>query len=285
MTEEENETVTYSRPKDEGEVDRRRFAGIMGVAGTVAMIALISFFSIGMVGAALGVGIGGFVADFENVNYNDTTVGGTADAAIDPVLGTQAACQNAPQIEASLSGTAELTGNVSFFKDLPLPGVFNTNQMARVGIVAQSGGSPIQADDLDLRLTALEADSLSLSNATIQEFGPGDYNATGNTSARASYAPSGQGSSAFDTTANPEQTPEFGIDARNFSVTNGVAAAHQVSLSSISLSNLDLYVAIDEKADFGGGTGPGPVERVVEPDNRTCSALAAASAPDLNSVN
>jgi len=256
----------------------------MGVAGTAAMIALISFFSIGMVGAALGVGIGGFVADFEQVNYNDTTVGSTADASIYPVLGTQAACQNAPQIEASLSGTAELTGNVSFFKDLPLPDVFANDRMARVGIVAQSGADPIEADDLDLRLTALEADTLSLSNATIQEFGPDDYNGPSgnNNSAVDSYAPSGSG--VVDGTGNATETPEFGIDARNFSVTNGVAATHQVSLSSISLSNLDLYVAIDEKSDFGS-TGPGPVERVVEPTNRTCTSLADASAPELNSVN
>jgi hypothetical protein len=283
MTEEEKETVTYTRPKDEGKVDKRRFAGILGLASTVMMIGLISFFSIGMVGAALGVGIGGFVADFEKVNYNDTTVGSTANAQIYPVLGTQAACENAPQIEASLEGTAELAGNVSFFKDLPLPSTnFTTARMARVGIVASSGANPIQATDLDLRLSALEAQSLELTDADIKEFGPSSYDVAGN--AEDSYAPSGAG--VLDGTGNTTETPEFGIDARNFSVTNGVAATHQVSLSSISLSNLDLFVAIDDKSDFGGGTGPGPVERVVEPSNRTCASLAQVSSSDnINDLN
>ena len=91
MTDEEKEKVTYTRPKDEGEVDSRRLAAVIGAAGTVATIALISMFSIGMVGAALGVGIGGFVANFEQVTYNDSTTSGSPNAQIYPVLGAQAA--------------------------------------------------------------------------------------------------------------------------------------------------------------------------------------------------
>jgi hypothetical protein len=285
MTDEEKEKVTYTRPKDEGEVDKRRFAGIMGVAGTVAMIALISFFSIGMVGAALGVGIGGFVANFEQVTYNNNTVqaaspGDNADAQIYPVLGAQAACGNAPQLEASLAGQANISGGVEFFKDLPLPSSvgFSTNEFARVSIIGASpSGQNITIKDLDLRLTALETPELALSGAEIKEFGPNSYN-NGNDSAFDSYAPSGSGDvTGSGSVAN---TPEFGIEANSFVLPDGgTAATHQVSFQQISLTNLDLAVNIIDNSTYTA-SDTGPVPRVVDPTSRDCGSLADESGPD-----
>ncbi len=279
MTDEEKEKVTYTRPKDEGEVDKRRFAGIMGVAGTVAMIALISFFSIGMVGAALGVGIGGFVANFEQVTYNDSTATSTPtpNAQIYPVLGAQAACDSAPQLEASLTGKANISGGVEFFKDLPLPGSggdgFDSTSFARISIIGSAPDSnPITIDNHDLRLTALESPELKLADANIREFGPGDYD--NGTTPKASYAPSGQGTVGSNAGGTTSNTPEFGINASSFVLPQGgTAAAHQVSFQSISLTNLDLAVNIINNSS--PATGPTP--RVVDPGQRTCGALGDES--------
>jgi hypothetical protein len=279
MTDEEKDKVTYTRPKDEGEVDKRRFAGIMGVAGTAVMIALISFFSIGMVGAAIGVGIGGFVANFENVSYNDD------NAQIYPVLGAQAACDNAPQLEASLTGQATLFNGVEFFKDLPLPGnqFGDGDEFARISIVASGGSDGISVNNLDLRLTALETPNLSLTNANIKEFSPSDYdNSTGSSSLDSYVAPGQTGAvnrtpGDTGTGASQSETPEFGITANSFNLPDGgTAAAHQVSFESISLQDLDLFVQI---LDEGANNNPsnGSIERVVNPSERNCEALAAVS--------
>ena len=53
-----------------GSVSRTRFAAVFGAASTVVVIAGVSFFSIGMVlGSSLGPGLGGFVAQVDNVSY------------------------------------------------------------------------------------------------------------------------------------------------------------------------------------------------------------------------
>lgn len=275
MTDKEQEQkVTYTRPKDEGEVDKRRFAAIMGAAGTATVIALITFFSVGMVGAAMGVGIGGFVANFEEVSYND------GNASIYPVLGSQAACENAPQIEASLGGDATLIGGVEFFKDLPLPSssTFGNDRFARVSIVGNGSNGGITVTDLDLRITALETPTLNLTDADIKEFDPTEYNTTADDAA-ASYAPSGEGvvNSSATGFSNATRVPEFGIEANSFNLPKGgTAATHQVSLGSIDLDDLNLFVQILNESE-NTGTSNGSVARVVNPSDRTCQALAQAS--------
>ena len=270
---EPEDKVTYTRPKDEGEVDKRRLAAVMGAAGTATMIALITFFSIGMVGAAMGVGIGGFVANFENVSYNDN------NAEIYPVIGSNAACDDAPQLEASLGGEANLYGGVEFFKDLPLPDAFSGPQdFARITIVGTGGTDGIKVTDLDLRLTALETQTLNLSGADIQEFGPDDYGTTDNsTTADGSYVTPGS-PDVLDTPDNgssQQNTAEFGIAADSFNLPNGgTAAVHQVSLGQISLQDVNIAVQIlNESQD----TDNGPVTRVVNMDERSCEGLAEAS--------
>ena len=252
----------YEHPP--GSVSRRRFAAVFGVASAFVVVAGVTFFGVGMVlGASLGPGIGGFIAQFDNVSYTE------GDADIYPVLGAHAACDDAPQLEANLNGTTLLDGGVTFYKDLPLPDTsFSPDQIARVSIVADSGGSPTEVTDLNLRLTALSADSIELGNTKIREFGPDSYEDTGD--ANDSFAPVGDGS--LDPTADASRVPEFGIDAETFVLPKGgTAAAHQVSLGSISLRNLDLFVVIDDESDLSS-----PATRVVEPGNRTCTSLANA---------
>ena len=243
-----------------GSVSRKRFAAAFGVASSLVVIAGVTFFGVGMVlGASIGPGIGGFVAQFDNVSYTQ----GKAD--IYPVVAAHPACEDAPQLEANLDGKTYLNGGVTFYKDMPLPDSFAANEIARISIVADSGASPTEVTDLNLRLTALNADRLKLGNTTLREFGPNQYD-TGD--ANDSFAPTGNAS--LDPTSPASEVPEYGIDAETFVLPDGgVAAAHQVTLGSISLRNLDLFVAIDNESNLSR-----PAPRVVEPDNRTCAALA-----------
>jgi hypothetical protein len=274
-----NGTLVVTYREDEGEVDKRRLAGILGAATTVMMLLLVITLSLGMVGAAMGVGIGGFVANF-----------GTVDAdggVIYPVVGEQAACDNAPQLEASLSGTATVDRYVEFYKDLPIPSDLSLNNQdhVRISILSNLSSSNVTAQNLDLRLTALEAEDLVLGDndtttpkATIQEFGPNQYNYTtsGTNEANASYAPTGAGQNALN--GSPAtQTPEFGINASTgFSLKNGTAAAHQVAFQQISLPQVDVAVNFINSS-FNGDSNSGPASRVINPGERTCSALANAS--------
>lgn len=245
-----------------GHIPRKRLAAVLGASSTVFVITAITFIGVGTVlGASLGPGIGGFVASFEEVDYQD------GDAEIYPVLGEEPACDEAPQLEANLDGTTHLSGQVQFYKDLPLPDAFEEEQIARLSIVADSGEDSIEVEDLNLRLTALNAEQLIFDATQIREFGPDDY-AGESDDANYSFATPGEGSLNPDDPR--ENVPEFGIDATSFILPDGgSAAAHQVSLGSIDLKNLNLYIAIGDKSDFNN-----PVERVVEPTERDCEALA-----------
>lgn len=259
------------RPSDDedddlppGKLSRKRFATTLGTASAITIISLSTFLGVGMVaGAMLGPGMGGFVAQFGEITYNQ------GSAEIYPVLASHSACDNAPQLEASLDGQTTLNGDVVFYKDLPLPSTeYTQDQMARISINAKAPPSGIQVQDLDLRLTALKADQIKLGNTSVREFGSGTQYGYNDGTQNASFSPSGSGS--LDPTDDSSLVPEFGVDASLFTLpSGGTAAAHQVSFGSIELTSVDLYVAIDEKSSFSS-----PIERVVEPDNRTCSALA-----------
>ena len=267
--------------KKRGKTSRRRLSAVMGVASTLLLIALIMFFSVGMVGAALGVGIGGFVANFDKVNATD-------GAEIFPVLGQQPACENAPQLQASINGTAKLSGSVEFFKDLPLPDSgFDNDDFARIMIVGQDNGTPIQVSDLDLRLSSLETETLGLRGADIREYSPDDYSDEGGPGAEGSFidttddrtggidteGPSvafDDGRDALDPSTGNSSTPEFGIDAPDgFLIENGSAAAHFVSFGGISLSDLNLAVQILNETDTD--------DRVLSTGERNCESLANQS--------
>jgi hypothetical protein len=280
-----NGTLVVTYREDEGEVDKRRLAGILGAATTMMMLLLIVTLSLGMVGAAMGVGMGGFVASFGNVSSPD---GGY----IYPVIGQQAACSDAPQLEASLSGDTTITDYVEFYKDLPIPrqirGTLTQQDAVRITILSElTGTNNISASNLELRLTALEAEDVVLGSdtasvkSTIREFGPNQYsynNTTSNTRAdNASYAPTGAGANALNGTT--EERAEFAINASGgFSLKNGTAAAHQVAFQRINLPQVDIGVNF-LNSSYNGSNSSGVATRVVEPSNRTCKALAEASQP------
>jgi len=297
-TEFEDGTITVTYREDDGEVDRRRLAGIMGAATTAAMVLLIVTFSLGMVGAALGVGIGGFVANFDNVKTNGS-------ASIYPVLGEQAACESAPQLEANLGGTANITSTsdsqpaVEFFKDLPLPGVFtgpNGNQeFARITIAGNNAsGEAIQANNLALRLTALEAGVLALGDkaddsitqrASIAEFSSNGDNPVN------SYADNGTNVSdpsgyPIDSDARINDSSftdktEFGISAKGFAIEDGTAAAHQVTFDGINIQSVNLAVQILNESNGGQNA-------VVDPDTPSdgdCDSLVKHAALDHQPTN
>lgn len=256
----------------EGHVSTQRLAAILGVASTVAVFAAISFFSIGMVlGASIGPGMGGFVANFEEVTYD----GG--DAKIYPVLDEHPACEGAPQLEVDLQGPSTLDGYVSFYKDLPLPADFGTDDagndrdIARVSVVADAPPDGIEVDDLGLRLTALKADDVQLGQTDIREFGPNDYDDDG--LENASFAESGQGVLDLDDPdATPVNVPEYGISSGLFNLPNGgTAVAHQVTLSQIQLNDIDLFVAIGSETEFEQNSPV--VESAVDPNDRDCESL------------
>jgi len=277
-----NGTLVVTYREDEGEVDRRRLAGILGAATTTMVVLLIVTFSLGMVGAAMGVGMGGFVANFGNVSAPDGGV-------IYPVVGEQAACSDAPQLEASLDGDATITNYVEFYKDLPIPSQLSLSDQDHVRITILSDLTDtdnVTANDLDLRLTALEAEDVVLGDDTgpksvITEFGPGEYNynnSSGDRQANASYAPAGSGAAALEEN-NASTTPEFGINASGgFSLKNGTAAAHQVAFQTINLPQVDIAVNF-VNSTYNGSNSSGVASRNVAPTDRTCQALAEASQP------
>lgn len=245
-----------------GAVSRRRFGTAMGVASAVFVFTVISFIGVGtVVGATVGPGIGGFVANFDDISYTD------GEAEIYPVLDEHPACDGAPQIAATLTGDTTLEGDVEFYKDLPLPDVFEDEQIARFSIVAEAPDGGIEATDLSLRLTALAAEEIELGDTNIREFGPDDYEVDGDEND--SFAPYQEANLDLDEDPDPEVVPEFGIDSDLFIVEDGTAAAHHVSLGSIDLVSLNLFIAIDDRNNFDN-----PVERVVEPEDRDCESLA-----------
>ncbi len=269
--------VTYR--EDEGEVDRRRLAGIMGAATTVMMLFLVIALSLGMVGAALGVGMGGFVASFGNV---DVDVEGDS-GSIYPVLGDQPACDEAPQLMANLQGTAEVTEHVAFFKDLPAPAAVDVDTV-RINIVADEiDEGDVEIDNLELRLSALSAAQLDIDaedaddDVDISEFTDfGDDNGD----AQDSYGVDDGDVQSLNADELSDNV-EFGIaipEDSNVVIDDGLAAAHQVSFESITLPNVDLFITMDDDGQFEGETGV--EDRSVAPADRVCSELAAESGPE-----
>jgi len=287
--------ITYR--EQEGEVDRRRLAGMLGAATTVMLLFVIVAFSLGMVGAALGVGLGGFVANFDQVQTNNT-------ASIYPVLGEQAACETAPQLQAALNDDVEIIGTdgttpaVEFFKDLPLPDSFNNgDEFARITITGNGSlDNPIQASNLDLRLTALEANELALGDKAgdaantsgtnfdftgVENASIAEMNVDGASNPEDVYAENESTDSENDpvpigpttTLDNFEDQTEFGISGEGFVIDQGTAAAHQVTFDGINLQGVNLAVQI-----LNGSTGSGEVTNAVldptTPSSTDCEALS-----------
>ncbi|MFW5929388.1 MAG: hypothetical protein ACOCT0_03095 [Halobacteriota archaeon] len=262
--------------KQTGKTDKRKMAGAMAFASVLLVVLIISVFTAGMVGAALGVGMGGFVAQFGEVEANATS-------EIVPTVGQNPACADAPQVTAGVDGTADIWEYVAFHKDLPLPtdGNFGNAEMARVSIVSDGidEADAIPIEDLDMSLSALEAEELIMG-----EGGQGDvevtenaYDTSGgsvdNSTTDAAYANTSQG------IGDRADSAEFAITGNYMSITNGTAAAHGIEFGQLELPNVDLMVSMGEEGDFNNSEEMGPTQRVIQPDERTCESLADASAP------
>jgi hypothetical protein len=303
----DNGTITVTYREDEGEVDNRRLAGIMGVATTAGMALLIVTFSLGMVGAALGVGLGGFVANFDNVSTD-------SGASIAPVIGEQAACDNAPQLAAVLSSASitDASGNdraVEFMKDIPLPSIAGLNSGNNFTRITIASSEVPKVTGLALRLSALSAETAVLKNGNIAEIGPdgnqsdgGGYDGTGE------FGGGGASDSYQGVTQNPGDTAlnglegsdglnnssnvdnfdtEFGISAQEFTIDNGTAAAHQVAFDNIQLADLNLFVQVLNASELENPTDVGMSERApglvadpISPGDRGCASLSEEASVD-----
>lgn len=279
-----NKTIEITYRDEVGETDSRKFAKWMGFGATAMMLTLVMVLSVGMIAGALGVGIGGFVASFGNVVVDPVEGNG---GAIYPVLGEQPACPEAPQLNAHLPGTAEITGHVAFYKDLPLPGSFSNYSTARINIVSNNlSAGDVSLTDLDMRMSALNASLLSLnsSNATGDiEIAESSDAVNSGGDAYESYGVNGTpGETQTLDATNVFNNTEFGIaipSQSNVTIDQGIAAAHQVAFSSVQLPDVDLFVTIGNSGSNWEGT-TGVANRTVTPAQRTCDALGNASTPD-----
>ncbi len=268
------------KPNHDNSYDKRKVAGAMAMGSLFLAIMLVTILSVGMVGAALGVGIGGFVAEFGHVDASD------ANAQIYPVLGENPACENAPQLMASIDGEATITEEVAFYKDLPLPDDFTNADLARVAIESDLGTNEVDATDLDLRLTALVADELNLGDATdgadsevdIQEF-----ERTGTEGAEDAYADPDEDITGID---DIDGSAEFGIAVSGgdggMTIDSGTAVTHSVSFQALEgLQDVSMAVLIGEETDFESDPLGDDEIAVRQVDGGAdCDELATESNPD-----
>ncbi|MFW5929878.1 MAG: hypothetical protein ACOCT0_05615 [Halobacteriota archaeon] len=281
----DSKTVEITYRDQVGETDKSTFAKWMGIGATAMVLLLIATLSMGMIAGALGVGIGGFVASFGMVTADP--VGNGDGGAIYPVLGEQPACSEAPQLKANLPGDSEITEHVAFYKDLPLPGEFANNDVARINIVSNNvSAGDVVLTDLDMRLSALEADELSMNasgNSSDDPIEIAESLQDDDGDAYDSYGVNGSPGNTQDLTSSDVlDEAEFGIgipNGSNVTIDNGTAAAHQVSFTGVTLPDVDLFVTMGEDLeDLESETGV--ANRSVQSGVRDdCDNLADESVP------
>jgi hypothetical protein len=210
--------------EEEGKIDRRRLSGILGAATTLLVLLLIVALSLGAIGAA-GVGIGGFVVEFSDVTAPSGTVY--------PALAEQSTCDNAPQLMANLNGQAVIQDHFRVTKGIPLPG--GVVDGFSVNIMSEAGNfSNITAQDLELRLAALDARRVMLQNTTLTEH---------NVEPDEGEEPSPFGSYAI--ASNPNSTnfsrvsTEFAVNASGgFALRGGRAVVYQIAFGNLDISDI-----------------------------------------------
>jgi hypothetical protein len=211
--------LTY---REEGGIDRRRLSGILGAATTLLLILLIVGLSLGALGA-VGIGIGGFVIEF-----SDVTAG---SGAVYPALAQQSECDTAPQLMATLDGQAQIDGYFQISKGIPVPG--STIDGVSVDIMSQAGNnSSINAENLDLYLTALSSAQLALGETQISERGPSENRTV---TMQELYAESDEN------TSSESFRPGFGVDASGgFGVLDGRAIVYQIAFDNIEIGSISV---------------------------------------------
>ncbi len=271
-------TVVRSRRKIErktyGSLSRDQFYGTLSLSAIFLVIVMTASFSLvgTAAGTALGTGFGGFVASFGTVEAHEGT--------IFPVIDEHPACENAPQLMATIEGETTVSGYMRFYKDLPLPAAnFTGAEIARLSIVSNmSEGEEALVYELDLFMSALTADLIELGgpsdNVIIREFGPETYEGTGGGGEADRFS---QNRSLNLSNADYE----FGIGAESggagddvFYIEQGKAIAHTVAFAQLDLPSPNMYVTMGNESEF---TSTPHDPRVVTPSNRSCSALVDAT--------
>jgi hypothetical protein len=215
-------TVTY---REDGRVDRRRLSGVLGATTTILLLLLIIGFSLGAIGA-VGVGIGGFVAEFGGV--------AAESAAVYPAIGQQSECESAPQMMAALQGEADIYDYFEISKGIPVPGT--TIDGVSVDITSEvDNNSSISANGLDLHMTALASRQLVLDETEIRE------NIPNGTSAESYYYADPEDIDAQDIA---DAQPGFSIDAAGgFGITGGRAIVYQLAFDQVEIGSLGVGVS------------------------------------------
>lgn len=240
MSDEGPPTVTVYK---DGGYDRRRIAGLLGTGTTVLLLLLVAGLSLGMVGATLGVGIGGFSADFGTLQ---TEEGGS----IYPVLDTVSECDNAPQLAANLHGEVKIDGNFGFFKDVPVPG---GTESVRVNVVADEmdDDQELVAENVSLRFTSIEADNLVLGGNGAEKVDIAELPSDGETeAAEDAYADS---DARIESTQDLRGIADFGInvpEGGTMNIKDGAALAHNVAFESLSPTGVDVFVTVEDNRTF-----------------------------------
>lgn len=212
-------TLTY---QEEGSIDRRRLSGVLGAATTFLLLLLIVALSLGAVGA-VGVGIGGFVIEFSDVT--------APTGSVYPALAQQSECDSAPQIMATLDGQSRIQGYFQITKGIPVPG--SAVDGVSVDILSEArNNSSINAENLDLYMTALSSSRLTLGDMRIYERGPSD---NGTVPLQDLYAESDENTSA------EAFRPGFTVDsAGGFAVLNGRAVVYQIAFDNIEIGTISV---------------------------------------------
>lgn len=235
MSSNEPDAVVLSY-EEEGEIDRRRLSGILGAATTLLLLLLIVALSLGAIGAA-GIGIGGFVVEFSDVTAPNGTVY--------PTLAEQSDCDRAPQLMANLNGQAVIQEYFRVTKGIPLPGDvvdgFSVNILSEVG-----NGTSITAQDLELRLAALDARRVMLQNTTIAEYevepDSGDQQ-----SPSQSYAIASEPNS----TNFSRVSTEFAVNASGgFALRNGSAVVYHIAFGNIEISDIGVSGSLTDSENM-----------------------------------
>lgn len=147
-----------------------RFTGVFSTA-TVATVALIFLVVSSQVAVAVlpVVGIGGLLLTADEFTGQDATVypeKGQLENAPDSVTDT-VACEERPMLVFDLQGAS--AQNFALYKDIQVP--YFTDQWATIKIVETNGGS-LDANNVQIYTTQLEASSLNITNIRLAEAGP-----------------------------------------------------------------------------------------------------------------
>ncbi len=257
--------VELSVRDTEGRMSRRSFFRVLAFSSTALVLVLIATLSLGMFGTVLGAGLGGFVTSFGHVDATDGTMN------LDPVLGDQQECAEAPQLQATMSGNATVSEGLTIYKDLPLPASnYTADTIVRVDVSA--GENALEVHDLGMRMTALNSELLQLGGTEIGEVRIEEYEGEEDSWAEAMAAV------GDDLGDRENRSGAFAVTADDGAViTNGTAVTYMVAFSSIDVPALSPGVSLVNTSKFDEL----PVVNPLQVDEMTCEAIGNRSGPGI----